>query len=72
MRPTIALYAIAAFWMGSAVLSPVQQNVPGVPDRVVATVDAQQTAEPVSKYEFGMFIEDLRSLRDQKRHRYDR
>jgi len=32
------------------------------PSRIVATIDAQQTAPPVSKYEFGMFIEHIGSL----------
>ncbi len=29
---------------------------------IVASIDTQQTAEPVSKYEFGMFIEHIRTL----------
>lgn len=29
---------------------------------IVATIDVQQTAPPVSKYEFGMFIEHIRTL----------
>jgi len=33
-----------------------------VPSPIVVTVDVQQVAPPVSKYEFGMFIEHLRTL----------
>ena len=33
-----------------------------VPSPIVVTINAQQTAPPVSKYEFGMFIEHLRAL----------
>src|SRR5437868_2065446 len=33
-----------------------------IPSTIVATIDVQQTAPPVSKYEFGMFIEHLRTL----------
>jgi len=32
------------------------------PSPIVVTIDAQQTAPPVSKYEFGMFIEHIGSL----------
>ncbi len=32
------------------------------PSPIVATIDAQRTAAPVSKYEFGMFIEHIGSL----------
>ena len=32
------------------------------PSPIVATIDAQQTAPPVSKYEFGMFIEHIGTL----------
>jgi alpha-N-arabinofuranosidase len=31
------------------------------PSPIVATIDAQQTAPPVSKYEYGMFIEHIGS-----------
>ncbi|HXJ96448.1 MAG TPA: alpha-L-arabinofuranosidase C-terminal domain-containing protein [Terriglobia bacterium] len=36
--------------------------VPPVPETIVATIDATKTGEPVSKYEYGMFIEHLGSL----------
>jgi alpha-N-arabinofuranosidase len=32
------------------------------PSPIVATIDVQQTAPPVSQYEFGMFIEPIRTL----------
>ena len=33
-----------------------------IPSTIVATIDVQQTAPPISKYEFGMFIEHIRTL----------
>jgi alpha-N-arabinofuranosidase len=35
---------------------------PSPPDRLTVNINAQQTAEPVSKYEFGMFIEHIGPL----------
>jgi len=32
------------------------------PDRIVATINAEQTSEPVSRYEYGMFIEHIGTL----------
>lgn len=62
MKPRIAFFVAAAYWLGITTWGTAQQTTPGVPDRIVASIDAQHTAEPVSKYEFGMFIEHLRSL----------
>ncbi len=39
-----------------------QQAGPGAPDRLMVTLNTQQTAEPVSKYAFGMFIEHIGPL----------
>lgn len=39
-----------------------QQAEPVVPDHLIVNIDAEQTAEPISKYEFGMFIEHIGAL----------
>jgi alpha-L-arabinofuranosidase len=39
-----------------------RQAEPSVPEPMTVRIDTQQTAEPVSKYEFGMFIEHIGSL----------
>src|SRR6266568_2520165 len=39
-----------------------QQSDPAVPDRLKVTIDTRQIAEPVSKYEYGMFIEHIGPL----------
>lgn len=62
MNTRISLCALAALLFGFPAAVAAQQAGPGVPDRLAVTVNAQQTVEPVSKYEFGMFIEHLRSL----------
>ncbi len=56
------LIALAALWMGSTVAIAGQQTPPAVPDPLVVAIDTQQTAAPVSKYEFGMFIEHIGPL----------
>ena len=61
MNARIALFAAAAFWIGSAVAIFAQPEA-GAPAQIEATVNTQQTAEPVSKYEFGMFIEHIGPL----------
>jgi|GEM_PF-5211487 len=38
-----------------------QSAGPGVPDRLMVTVDTQQTSAAVSKYEYGQFIEHIGS-----------
>ncbi|MGB6744645.1 MAG: alpha-N-arabinofuranosidase [Terracidiphilus sp.] len=58
----IALFAAAAFCLGCAAAVAAQQPEPAVPRRLAVTIHTQQTAEPVSKYEFGMFIEHIRTL----------
>ena len=62
MNLRIASFARAAFFLGSSLSVAAQQAQPSVPSRLIANIDAQQTAEPVSKYEFGMFIEHIRTL----------
>ncbi len=61
MRIRIAMIGAAVLLLGSpAIVRP--QAEPAVPKTLVATIDVQQTATPVSKYEFGMFIEHIGSL----------
>ncbi len=62
MKMRISLFAVTALWLGCAIAAAAQQAEPSVPDRLTANIDTQQTAEPVSQYEFGMFIEHIGSL----------
>jgi alpha-L-arabinofuranosidase len=62
MKITIALFAATAFWLASAVTAAAQQAEPTAPKRLTVTIDTTQVREPVSKYEFGMFIEHIGSL----------
>jgi len=62
MKLRISLFATAAFGLGCAGAASAQQAEPNVPTRIAVAVDPQQTAAPVSKYEFGMFIEHIRTL----------
>jgi alpha-L-arabinofuranosidase len=61
MRIRIALFAAEAVFLGCMVAAAAQQPAV-VPDPLVVAVNTQQTGEPVSEYEFGMFIEHLRTL----------
>jgi len=60
MKMRIALLVVAALWVGSAAVA--QQAAPATPKQLVVNIDASQTGEPVSKYEFGMFIEHIGPL----------
>jgi alpha-N-arabinofuranosidase len=62
MKTKFAFLGVPAICFGCALAAAAQNPAPAVPDRIVVTVDTQQTAEPVSKYLFGMFIEHLRTL----------
>ena len=62
MKTRVALFAAAVLSMGFIAVAAAQQAERNVPDRLKVTIDTQQTAEPVSKYEFGMFIEHIRTL----------
>lgn len=44
------------------VVSPLSDGQQAATPNLSVTIDASQTAEPVSKYEYGMFIEHIRSL----------
>ena len=51
MKVRIAMVAAAAIWLGCA-----GAVGPNAPDRITVSIDAQKTAAPISKYEWGMFI----------------
>ncbi len=59
MKTRIALFAAAAFCLGCSVTAFAQEAAPNVPDQLKATINTQQTADPVSKYVFGSFIEHI-------------
>jgi alpha-N-arabinofuranosidase len=62
MKTRISLFVAVALGLGITAATAAQQAEPSVPDRLTVTVNTQQTAEPVSKYEFGMFIEHIGPL----------
>ena len=43
-------------------LSAVAQQAPAIPTPLKVTINTQQTADPVSKYVFGSFIEHIGTL----------
>jgi alpha-N-arabinofuranosidase len=57
----IAFFAAAATWLPCAVAAG-QNAEPTVPQKLVVNINAQQAGEPISKYEFGMFIEHIGAL----------
>jgi len=59
MKTRIALFAAAAFCLGCSVTAFAQEAAPNVPDQLNVTINTQQTADPVSKYVFGSFIEHI-------------
>jgi alpha-N-arabinofuranosidase len=61
MRTRLALFAAAAIWAGCVTVTG-QTNETTAPQPIVVNIDAAQTAAPVSKYEYGMFIEHIGSL----------
>ena len=62
----IALLAALTLCLGSSGLARAQQtrqqSAPKPPAHLLVTLHATQTAEPISKYEYGMFIENLGQL----------
>jgi len=59
MRIQTAIFVSAGLWLGFAPATTAQKPGPTTPDRIVANIDASQTGPPVSKYEYGMFIEHI-------------
>jgi alpha-N-arabinofuranosidase len=60
MKVRILWFAAMGLWLAHAVAGLAQQTEATAP--VTASIDTRQTAEPVSKYEFGMFIEHIGPL----------
>ena len=59
MKLRIARLAAMMICIGSASAAVSQQPTTNVPDRLLVNIDARQTAEPVSQYIFGSFIEHI-------------
>jgi alpha-N-arabinofuranosidase len=59
MKFRMALLAAAALLVVCATVAGSQQAGPAGPERLMVTVDTHETAPPVSKYEYGMFIEHI-------------
>ena len=57
MGKRIAIFAGLVLSIGSTVAASAQQAEPGIPEQLKVTIDAQQTAAPISKYLYGGFIE---------------
>lgn len=62
MKTAIVLFAAAALCLGYAGTAAAQETAPTPPANLTVDINAQQTAPPVSKYEFGMFIENIGPL----------
>jgi alpha-L-arabinofuranosidase len=59
---TIIVAGAALLVLGTLETGAAQQNPPDAPQEVQVNIDARQTAQPVSPYEYGMFIEHIGSL----------
>jgi alpha-N-arabinofuranosidase len=62
MKIQFAFFAAAAMWLGCTIAATSQQAGESAPAHLMVTVNAQQGAEPVSKYVFGSFIEHIGPL----------
>jgi hypothetical protein len=62
MKAQVWLLTAAASWLGCTGITASQQAAPSVPERLTVTIEAQQTAEPISKYLYGGFIEHIGTL----------
>ena len=56
------LHAAAVLLAGTLGTGRARQNAPTPPQELKVTIDTQQTARPVSPYEYGMFIEHIGQL----------
>jgi alpha-N-arabinofuranosidase len=57
MGKRIAIFAGLVLSIGGTVTAAAQQAEPSIPEQLKVTIDAQQTAAPISKYLYGGFIE---------------
>ncbi len=62
MKARFSLALVIAFLLACSVAGTAQQTESVVPDRLTVNINTQQAAPPVSKYEFGMFIEHIGAL----------
>ncbi len=62
MKNRTVLIAAAAFTLAGALEIMAQQSAPTPPQELKVSIDTQQTAAPVSQYEYGMFIEHIGQL----------
>ncbi len=63
MKNRAVIVAAAAFSLAGAIgTTAAQPNTPTPPQDLKVTIDTQQTARPVSQYEYGMFIEHIGQL----------
>jgi alpha-N-arabinofuranosidase len=59
MKMRVAIFAAAVMPLGYLQAVAGQQSQPSVPDQLTVAIDTRQTADPVSKYIFGSFIEPI-------------
>jgi alpha-L-arabinofuranosidase len=59
VKQRIASFAAVTFTLCCAIAAAAQQAAPTPPAHLVASINVQQTADPVSKYIFGSFIEHI-------------
>jgi alpha-N-arabinofuranosidase len=63
MKNRIAITAAATLLLAATVkLGAAQQNAENAPQQLKVEIDTQQSAQPVSRYEYGMFIEHIGAL----------
>jgi alpha-L-arabinofuranosidase len=62
MKMRFAILARIIMTLGYFVTAGAQQTQQVIPDKLTVTIDTQQTADPVSKYVFGSFIEHIGTL----------
>ena len=59
MKLRIPSSAAMIVCLGFPIVALPQQATPSIPDHLLVNVDARQTADPISKYIFGSFIEHI-------------
>lgn len=62
MKTKASLFMATAFSLALTGIAASQQPEPAAPNSIVVNIDTQHTSQPVSKYEFGMFIEHIGPL----------
>lgn len=63
MKNLSAIFAVATLLLvGTVKIGAAQQNAANAPKELRVKIDIQQTAQPVSPYEYGMFIEHIGAL----------